>query len=173
MQQCPDFCKKKRHQICENHSDHLYKSQTTFQCRSLFPSWVIRPPIAASVPYFIFLCCFIDFHKNGTNNWKITKLSANTFENFSTSFSQTFHDVASFVPELLGFVFLYMLYLYAIFQKLIKTEQTIDKSPNFLQMLFNIRTSFSQNLNVVASFVLEILGFVFYISRQKDIHKMP
>ena len=68
VQQCPDFCKKKRHQICENHSDHLYKSQTTFQCRSLFPSWVIRPPIAASVPYFIFLCCFIDFHKNGTNN---------------------------------------------------------------------------------------------------------
>ena len=53
-----------------------------------------------------------------------------------------------------------MLYNYALFKKLIKTEQTIEKSPNFQQVHFNTETSFSQNFNVVASLLFELLGFV-------------
>ena len=48
-----------------------------------------------------------------------------------------------------------------LFQKLIKMEQTIEKSANFQQILLNIQASCSQNFNVVASFVLELLGFLF------------
>ena len=44
-----------------------------------------------------------------------------------------------------------------------KTEQTIEKSVNFYQTILNTWTNFSQNFNVVASFVLQLLGFVFYI----------
>ena len=47
-----------------------------------------------------------------------------------------------------------------LFQKLIKMEKTIEKSANFQQILLNIQTSCSQNFNVVASFVLELLGFL-------------
>ena len=42
-------------------------------------------------------------------------------------------------------------------------EQTIEKLPNFQQILFNTWTSLSQNFNVIASFALELLVFVFYI----------
>ena len=55
------------------------------------------------------------------------------------------------------------MYFYAAFQKLMKTEQTIEKSVNFYQTILNTWTNFSQNFNVVASFVLQLLGFVFYI----------
>ena len=44
-----------------------------------------------------------------------------------------------------------------------KTEQTIEKSVNFYQTILNTWANFSQNFNVVASFVLQLLGFVFYI----------
>ena len=36
----------------------------------------------------------------------------------------------------------------------IKCESTIEKAPNFKEILLNIRTSLSQNFNAVASFVL-------------------
>ena len=42
-------------------------------------------------------------------------------------------------------------------------EQTIEKLPNFQQILFNTWASLSQNFNVVASFAVELFGFVFYI----------
>ena len=42
-------------------------------------------------------------------------------------------------------------------------EQTIAKSPNFQQTLLSTRASFSRKFNGVASFVLELLGFDFYI----------
>ena len=42
-------------------------------------------------------------------------------------------------------------------------EQTTEKSPNFQQILLNTRTNFRQNFNDVASFVLELLGFIFYV----------
>ena len=42
-------------------------------------------------------------------------------------------------------------------------EQATEKSPNFQQILLNTRRSFSQNFNDVASFVLELLGFIFYV----------
>ena len=51
--------------------------------------------------------------------------------NIQTSCSQNFNVVASFVFELLGFLFIYIYYYYALFQKLIKTEQTIEKLLNF------------------------------------------
>ena len=73
-----------------------------------------------------------------------------------------FNAIAYFLLELLGFAFIHILYIYALFQKLIKTEQTIEKSPKFQPILFNFQTSFSQNINIAPSFVLELLGFVFY-----------
>ena len=80
------------------------------------------------------------------------------------SYSQNFSVVASFIFELFGFLlYIYILYFYALFQKLIKTEQTIEKLLNFQQILLNFQTSFSQNFNIVTSFIPELLGFVFYI----------
>ena len=79
-----------------------------------------------------------------------------------TSHRQNFSAMACFRLELLGYAFIHILYIYALFQKLIKTEQTIEKSPNFQPILFNFQTSFSQNINVVPAFVLKLLGFVFY-----------
>ena len=81
-----------------------------------------------------------------------------------TNHIQNFNVVACFLLELLGHRWL-LLYLFlnfcVVLRTLIKTEQTIEKSPNFQKV--NIWTSFSQNFNDVASFVLELLGFVFYI----------
>ena len=45
----------------------------------------------------------------------------------------------------------------------IKREQTTEKSPNLLEILLYTSASLSQNFIVVASFVLELLSFVFYI----------
>ena len=42
-------------------------------------------------------------------------------------------------------------------------EQTFLQLPNFQQILLDTRTSLSQKFNVVASFVLELLGFLLYI----------
>ena len=100
-----------------------------------------------------------------------------------TNLSQNFNVVASFVLELLGFLLYIYIYIYiyicsifyATFQKLIKTEQTIEKLPYFREILLRTRSSFIQNFNVVASFALELLRFVFYISiyttflRQKNL----
>ena len=81
-----------------------------------------------------------------------------------TNHIQNFNVVACFLLELLGHWWL-LLYLFlnfcVVLRTLIKTGQTIEKSPNFQKV--NIWTSFSQNFNDVASFVLELLGFVFYI----------
>ena len=49
------------------------------------------------------------------------------------------------------------------FTTLIKTEQIIEKTWNFQQILWNTGTNVRQNLNVVASFVFELLAFVFYM----------
>ena len=72
MQQCPNFIKREqtfdKTPKCENYSEYLYKSQTKFQCHSLFPFCFIRPPMATSVPLFISLCCFAGSDKSGTNN---------------------------------------------------------------------------------------------------------
>ena len=56
-----------------------------------------------------------------------------------------------------------LLYFCAVLPTFIKMEQTIAKSPNFQQTLLSTRTSFSRKFNDVASFVLELLGFDFYI----------
>ena len=81
-----------------------------------------------------------------------------------TNHIQNFNVVACFLLELLGHRWL-LLYLFlnfcVVLRTLIKTEQTIEKSPNFQKV--NIWTSFCQNFNDIASFVLELLGFVFYI----------
>ena len=57
-----------------------------------------------------------------------------------------------------------------LFQKLIKTEQTNEKSLNFPQILLNILTSCSQNFNDAALFFLELLGFLFYIYPANKLH---
>ena len=85
------------------------------------------------------------------------------FLSTQTSFSGKFNDVASFTLELLGFDFYICTIFYAIFQKLIKAKQTIEKIPNFRQILLNIWVSFRQNFYVIALIVLELSGIVFYI----------
>ena len=105
----------------------------------------------ASVPLVIFLCCFTDINKNGINDWKITKISAKI---------QWRSFIRSWVIRLW---FLHMYYIFMLFQKIIKTEQTTEKAPNFQQILLNIWASFSQNFNAVALFLLELSGLVFYI----------
>ena len=44
---------------------------------------------------------------------------------------------------------------------MIKTEPTIEKLPNFRQILMILLTYLRQNFNVVAGFALELLGFDF------------
>ena len=102
-----------------------------------------------------------NFYKKGTieKTPNFAKIIAIT----CTSHRQNFNAIACFLLELLGFAFIHVLYIYALFQKVIKTDQKIEKSPNFLPILFNFQTSFSQNINVAPSFILELLGFVFYI----------
>ena len=131
--------------------------------------------------YTIFLCCFSKINKNGTNNSTITKLSANTFGHSDKP--QPKLQCCSFISSCvirLSFIYIYIyIYLctifYATFQKLIKTEQTIEKLPYFREILLRTRSRFIQNFNVVASFALELLRFVFYISiyttflRQKNL----
>ena len=112
--------------------------------------------------YTIFLCSFQKLIKNRTNNWKITKLSANTFEHSNKL--QPKLQWCSFIRSwVIRLCFLYIYYIFMLFQKLIKTEQTIEKLWKFQQILLNTWTSFSQNFNGVASFVLELLGIVIYI----------
>ena len=75
--------------------------------------------------------------------------------------SQNFNVVALFALEISTLFFIFILYFYAVSQKLTKTEQTIVKLPNIQQILLNTRASLNQNLNFAASFVFELLGFVF------------
>ena len=42
-----------------------------------------------------------------------------------------------------------MLYFYAILQNLIKTEQTIEKTPNFAQVIISTKTTHTQNYHVL------------------------
>ena len=72
-----------------------------------------------------------------------------------TNHRQSFSASACFLLKLLGHqcLLLYLLlYFYAVLRTLIKMEYTIEKSPKF-----------QQKFNDVASFVLELLGFDFYI----------
>ena len=139
MQRCLNFYKKrtnnwKNTKLCQNHSDCLYKSQTIFQCHGLLPSWVIRLSMAAFVYLVIFFCCFTDFDKNGTNNWKVTKLLASTFEHWDKL--QPKFQCRSFITFwvirlCLIYIYIYMPNNYALFKKLMKMEQTIKKVLNF------------------------------------------
>ena len=109
---------------------------------------IIRPPMAASVPLVIFLCCFTYFHKNGTNNCKITKLSANTFEHSDKLQSKI--QWRSFIRSwVIRLWFLYMYYIFMLFfRNSQKQNKHLKKTRNVQQILFNIWVSFSQNFNV-------------------------
>ena len=108
----------------------------------------------------MFLCSFSEINKNGRNDWKITKLLANTFE-LSDKLQSKFQCLNFICSWVIRLCFLYICYNLMLFQKLIKTEQTIEKSLNFRQILLNILTSCSQNFNDAGSFSLELLSFVF------------
>ena len=43
-------------------------------------------------------------------------------------------------------------------------EQTLEKTRNFQQIFLNSQASPSPNFNAAASFVRELLGFVFYMN---------
>ena len=46
---------------------------------------------------------------------------------------------------------------------LTKRQQTIEKTPNFEQVITNTRTTHNQSFNVLTRFLLELLDFVFYV----------
>ena len=48
-------------------------------------------------------------------------------------------------------------------QTLIKTEQTTEKTRNFGKLIIIFSTSHNQSLNVLHCFILELIGFIFYI----------
>ena len=79
------------------------------------------------------------------------------------SFSQKFSDVALFVYDLLGFDFDICIIFLRSFSKNNKKGTNNWKGPNFQQILLIILASLSQNFNVVALFVVELSGLVFYI----------
>ena len=55
----------------------LHKLQSNLPWRSFICSRVVR---LCFFIYAIFICYFSEINKNGTNNWQITKLSANAFQ---------------------------------------------------------------------------------------------
>ena len=89
----------------------MNKLQWKFQYHRLFRSRVINLRTTASINLFIFLCYFTDFDKNGTNNWKNMKLSANSLEHWNKR--QAKSQCRSFFRfwVILAFVF----YMYFIF----------------------------------------------------------
>ena len=99
---------------------------------------------------------FYGLDKNGTSNWKIIKLSANTFQHSDKLESkiQWCSFIRSWVIRV-GFLDI-LYYFYALYQKIVKREQIIENSQN-------IRNS--QNFNVLALFALEIstLFFIFIL----------
>ena len=86
--------------------------------------------------------------------------------NTCTSHSQNFSVVGFFVLELLGhrWQLLYLfLYFYVLLRTLIKTEQTIEKTPNFAKIIFITGTCHNPSFNVLGCLVLELLGFSVYM----------
>ena len=86
-----------------------------------------------------------------------------TLLNTWASFSQKFNDVAVFILDLLGFDFDICIIFLRSFSKNNKKGTNNWKGPNFQQILLIIPASLSQNFNVVALFVVELSGLVFYI----------
>ena len=79
-----------------------------------------------------------------------------------TSLSQNFDALASFLRELLGFVFQMNFIFLWHFTDFDKNGKTIKKTRNFQQIFLNSQTSLSQDFNGVASLAFELIGFVFY-----------
>ena len=79
-----------------------------------------------------------------TNCWEI-------FMNTRTSLRQNSNAVACFIFQLFRFLWdPYKLWIYPF----IKCKETIQKTPNFLEVFLNTRTSLRQNFIAVACFVL-------------------
>ena len=78
-------------------------------------------------PLFIFLCCFMDFEKNGTSNWKITKFSANTFEH-SEKLQSKLQWRSFFCSWVIGLYFLCIYYILCSFTEFYKNETSNWKS---------------------------------------------
>ena len=75
-----------------------------------------------------------------------------------------------------------ILYFYAILLNLIKTEQTIEKNPNFQKIIMKIWASLRQNFKIVAWFLLELfrclenpknLWWCPLVKREQTIKKLP
>ena len=136
----------------------MKKSQWKFQCRRLFRSRVINFRPTASIPLFIFLCYFTDFDKNGTSNWKNTKLSVNTSEHSNMPKSK-FQCRSFFRLWVIRLCFLLKkLYFYALLRIFIKTEQAIEKSPKFGEVIIGTLTTHNQSFNVLGCLIFGLLG---------------
>ena len=56
---------------------------------------------------------------------------------------------------------LYVFFIKSIIKKL--TIETIEKTPNLKEVIISTRITHNQSFNVLGCFVLELLGFVFYV----------
>ena len=108
--------------------------------------------------HFIFLCFFVDFDKNGTNNWKNTKLCESHLDYWDMPQAkfQCLRFFSSWVIRLS--LYKDILYFYVLLQTLIKAEQTIEKTPNFMEIIISAWTIHNQSLNVLGCLVPDLLG---------------
>ena len=56
---------------------------------------------------------------------------------------------------------LYVFFIKSIIKKL--AIETIEKTPNFKEVIISTRTTHNQSFNVLGCFILELLGFNFYV----------
>ena len=112
-----------------------------------------------------------------TNYWKTTKLSGNILKT-RTSLRQNFNAAACFILELFRRLRNPKKLWMCPFKK---REQRIQKTPNFLEIFMNTRTSLTQNCNAVACFVLELFRHLrnpkklwrcSFIKRERTIEKL-
>ena len=105
-------------------------------------------------PNNLWRCPFI---KHEQTIEKITKCLGNTFVHFGKPQSKL--QCRTWVIRLCFiYIYIYTLYFYALFQKLIRTEQTIEKTPNFGEVITNTWTTHNQNFHAVGTLILELLG---------------
>ena len=147
--------KWKNTKVSANTSEQSGRPQRKFQCHSFLCSWVIR--VCFLCIFYIFML-FYDFDKNVTNYWKNTKLCESYLDHWGMS--QTKFQCLRWFGSWVIRVSLYVdiLYFYALLQTLKKMEQTIEKPPNFMEVIISAWTTDNQKFNLLGRLVLQLLS---------------
>ena len=141
-----------------NTSEHSEKSQSKFQCHSIFS--FLSYLGAYSTQKNLWRCSFIKRERTFEQAPNFQEILLNIQRNLS----QNFNVIVFFVLEL----FRCLLNQKNLWRcSFIKRERTIEQAPNFQKILLNIQKSLSQNFNVIASFILELLSFIVCVYKYK------